>query len=387
MRDAWFNIHRSALAPAFARVSAAVDHKSKIPILAHVLFEAGAGALRLRATDLDLQIDAECELMNLSDEASFAVPAKLLGDILRELPESAEIAFGPGRHRDQVGIRAGRSSFSIPVLPASDFPEMRGRVDLGWTEIDGARLSDALAKTSYALNKNDDRVYLTGYCLHADEAGSGMVVVATDGLSLARIELAGCGCPSFPPVRNTYPHIILPPAGAEPARKLLDGAKVGARIAITGEIFAVAYDGVEISSKLIDGIFPQYDMVIPERTDLTAVLPREAVAAAVKRVCAMVDDAKHDGVRLVAQGDTIKVDLMTALGGFAEDFVPGEIQVPNNFTIAHQATRLEKTLGAIRSVDVELMVRDASTALVIRPLGNNAETYVVSAMRPRQVAD
>lgn len=387
MSSTWFTIHRSALMPGFSRVASAVDGKSDIPILTHVLFDARNGSLRLRGTDLDLQISADCEVAEIIKEVGFALPARRLSDLLRELPESSELSFGPGRSTDHVGIRTGRSTFSMPSLPLSDFPEMRGRGDLSFFDIDGARLSDALARTAYALNKNDDRMYLTGFCLHADADATGIVVTATDGLSFANIRLPGSGSPVFPEKRNTYRHVIVPAFGVEPIRKLLDGAKTGAKLAVTDEVLAASYDGVEITTKLIDGIFPAYEAAIPPRSDKAIVAPRDVLTAAVRRVAAVIDDGKNDGLRLRVREGSLEIDILTAQSGFASDVVPCEHTAPAGFQISHNGIRLEKTLGALRSADVELMVTSADMPIVIRPLGSTTETFVLSAMRPRFVAE
>lgn len=387
MAEIWFTIHRSSLLPALSRVSDAMDTKSKIPILGHVLLQPEGAALRLRCTNLDLQIEAECEMMESTEFAPVALPVSRLSAILKEMPESAEIAFGPGRLKDQVGVRSGRSSFSIPSLPGADFPEMGGRISDGWVEIDGAKVADALKKVAYAVNKIDDRPYLCGFCMHNGEAGKGIVLAATDGHYLAQVIMPEAGNVVFPPVENSYPHVILPPMGADPIRKLLDGAKQGARIAVTRAKIAVAYDGVEIQSKLIDGTYPVYERVIPARTEQTIIVAREAFASSVRRVAAMVDDAKNDGIRLRVTTEGLRIDMLTAEGGFASDVVQGEINAPDGFVVAHSAPRLERTLSGIHSVDIELSLTDEMTAVVMRPLDGSPELYLLSAMRPRFVAE
>lgn len=387
MADTWFTIHRSSLMPALAQVAQAIDTKSKIPILSHVLFDADDATLRLRCTNLDLQIEAECEMMEEATFPALALPVARLAAILKELPESAELAFGPGRLKDQVGVRAGRSSFSLPCLPGADFPEMGGRIKAEWAEIDGAKLSEALKKAAYAINKIDDRPYLCGFCLHSDKAGDGIVVAATDGHYLAQVELPGAGKVPFPQVENSYPHIILPPMGADPIRKLLAEAKHGARIAVSSAKIAVAYDGVEIQSKLIDGTYPAYERVVPARTEQRIVLTRDALGSAVRRVAAMVNDPKNDGIRLKVTNEGLRLDMLTAEGGFASDVVQAEISAPEGFVVAHSAPRLEKTLSGIHAVDIEMSVTDETTAVVMRPLDGSPELYLLAAMRPRFVAE
>ncbi|WLR92912.1 DNA polymerase III subunit beta [Shinella zoogloeoides] len=383
MAETWFTIHRSSLLPALSRVSDAIDTKAKIPILTHVLLQPDGATLRLRCTNLDLQIEAECEMMDGASFPAVALPVSRLSAILKEMPESAELAFGPGRLKDQVGIRSGRSSFSLPCLPGADFPEMGSRIDGGWVEIDGARFAEALKKAAYAVNKADDRPYLCGFCLHETEDADGMVVAATDGHYLVQVKMPDARPVAFPPVENSYPHIILPPMGADPIRKLLDGAKHGARMAVSAAKIAVAYDGVEIQSKLIDAIYPKYEKLIPARTRQIIVIARETFAAGVRRVAAMVEDTKSDGIRLKVSAGQLQIDMLTAEGGFASDVVEGEINVPDGFVVAHSAPRLEKTLANIHSVDIEISLTDAATAVVMRPLDGSPELYLLTAMRPR----
>lgn len=391
MADIWFTIHRSSIMPALSHVSRAIEGKSDIPILSHVFITAEGETLRLRGTNLDLQIQAECELMTLTAPQSFALPSAQLHDILRQLPENAEISFTSGRTRDQVGIRSGRSVFSVPFLPASDFPEIRGKADLDWTQIDGAKLADAISKTSYAVNKKDvSRDYLSGLCLHGDTAGTGMVMCGTDGLSLACVEMQGAGFPPFPKRANyndTFPHVILPMRAADCLLKLLDGAKTPAEIAVTENFASVRFEGIEISTKLIDGIYPLYEQVIPTRTEQTIVVSHDVLSAAVKRVCSVQEDDLIDGIRLRIVKGVLELDLLTAHGGFARDSVSAEVNVPEGFTIAHNATRMERMLATIKASDIELILTNHETAILISPLGNPHERYILRPMNPRYVAE
>lgn len=388
MADTWFKVHRSALLPAWQHAARPVEAKASVPILTHVLFVAEGDRLRVRGTSFDLEIEAECELME-QGSVSFAVPEKRFGDILKQLPESAEITFCKGRGAGHVGIETGSSRFSLPYLPASDFPTMRGRDDFQWTDIQGAALADAIGRVSYAVSRNQtDRSWIIGMCLRLDKSGSGIEICGTDGLTLASVELPGAGAPILPqPNRDTFAQIILPVRTTESFVKLLDGATDGAQLAANENLVALRYDDVQIVSKLIDGIYPAYERIVPERNDQTIVVSREVLVAAARRVCAVVGNQERDGIRLKVVGGKLQLDLLSEEGGFSRDLVSCECNVPDGFTIAHGASRFEKTLSMMRSADLELSLVSETKAIVIRPLGGKPELHMVQPMRPKYVAE
>lgn len=377
----WFTVHQSALNQAFQRVSAAVDVRSDIPILSHVLFDLGGERLTLHGSNLDLQIDADCETASADGDHRFALPADRLKGILASLPETVEIAFGQGRAADQVMIVAGHAKLSVPSLPAEDFPVLP-EVAGDWTEIAGAPLADALGKVAHAINKADAaRIYLTGFCLHRSEAGN-IVVAGTDGINLAAIETASAGSPAFPATAS-YPHAILPIRAADAIRKLFEDAKSACRLAVGRAMLKASRDGVTITSKLIDGVFPEYWRVIPQGRDHRILLKLDALSAAVRRVCVMVDDVKNDAMRMRPAGGVVDIDMAGANGAFSRDQIMAETEVPAGFEIGLNGAQLQKMLAAIAGTDIDIFVADETTAIVVKPVGAANETYLLMPMRPK----
>lgn len=382
MAETWFTIHRSNLHCAFSCVMGAIEVRNTIPILSHVLLEPRGDTVLLRGSNLDLQIEAECEALSVEQEIPFAIPAERFKAILSALPESAEVNFGPGTGRDSITIWSGNSRLSLPFLPAGDFPLVQCKAPLEWTPIAGKPLAEAIGKASYALSKATDRIYLTGYCIHAERGADGIVVATTDGLSLARVVAATGACPSLPTPRNSFPHIILPPRAAENARKLLDSAGKDCAIAVTDNLFAVRTEGVTIISKLIDAIYPDYERVIPAQRDKRIRLKLDTISASIKRVCVMIDDAKRDALFLRVRDGLVNFDLMGTDGGAGHDAVAGEIEAPDGLEVSLNGLQLSKMLASIVSPDVDFFI-SAEKRIVARPVGAPGETYVISPMAPR----
>lgn len=384
MAEIWFTLHRSNLHQALSRVMGAIETRNTIPILSHVLLEPMTEVVRLRGSNLDLQIDAECEAISIGDPIPFAIPADKFKSILATLPENAEVSFGPGRSKDSISISAGNSRLSVPFLPALDFPAIPIKGELGWTDIAGKPLALAIDKASFALNKADDRPYLTGYCLHGERGGDGMVVATTDGLSLARIVAHTGGCPALPKPGNSYPQVILPPRAADSIRKLLDGStSQGARIAATDAILSVQFDGVTITTKLIDGIYPEYERVIPAAGDARIGVKMDALSSAIRRVCVMIDDAKADALFIRTRDGRVNVDMVSREGGSAHDAFPGEIDAPADLELSLNGLQLSKMLESVTSPEINLHTTADAARVLVRPVGAPGETYVLSIMKPR----
>ncbi|WP_164833206.1 DNA polymerase III subunit beta [Sinorhizobium meliloti] len=382
MAETWFTIHRSSLHQAFSCVMGAVEVRNTIPILSHVLLEPSADAVLLRGSNLDMQIDAECEAISVEQEIPFAIPADKFKAILSTLPESSEIAFAPGRSKDSITISAGHFRSTIPFLPAADFPLITSKAPLEWTAIVGNPLSKAIDKAGYALPKTNDRPYLTGFCVHRERGGDGIVVAATDGLSLARVSAATGACPPLPAPRNSFPHIILPARAADSIRKLFDGAGQGCTIAVTDAQLAVKLDGVTITTKLIDGIYPEYERVIPAQGDQRIGMKTESLSASIKRVCVMIDDAKRDALFLRISDGLVNVDLASLDGGAAHDAIDADIEAPEGLEVSLNGLQVAKTLASISSPEVDFYIT-AEKRIVVRPIGAPGETYVLSPMVPR----
>lgn len=363
----------------------AVEMRSTIPLLAHIMFRVQGRVLRIRASDLDLQVDAECEAMDAVEHQSFCLPADRLKSLVASLPEKGEIAFGAGRLRDQVSISSGRTTLSIPCLPGEDFPSIGTKDAPDWFEVDGDELSKAISKASFAYNKKDDRAYLTGICFHPTETndGSTLTLAATDGISLARIHCGKTVDPKLPPTKGHFNHVIVPGRTAESLRKLFEGAQSGCSVAANSTLLYARREGVSITSKVIDGTYPGYERVIPPSRENYIEAPTAAITAAIKRVCVVVDDQKHDAMRLTIVPGGIRLDLVGETGGIATDEVACEVAAPSDFEIGLNGAQLMKLMSSVTTERVRIYLTDHQTAIAVVPVGADGEVFVLQHMRYR----
>ncbi|WP_165826334.1 DNA polymerase III subunit beta [Rhizobium wuzhouense] len=387
MAEVWFRAHHSDFRRALGMVMGAVDFGSTIPILGHVMFSVADDVLVLRASNLDLQVDAECEVFESVGHASFCLPGDRLKALSSSLPESGEIIFGSGRFNDQVSIRSGKANLSIPFLPAQDFPCIGTGDGADWYDVDGNELSRGISNASFAFNKRDDRAYLAGMCFHASKIGKHEVLtlVATDGISLARIHCPAIPEPRLPERRYSYPHVIVPPRAVDSLRKMFDGALRGCSLATSDALIMARRDGVTMISKLIDGTYPGYEGVIsPTRTQFVEAATVE-LTAAVRRVNIVIDDQKHDAMRVVVTSSGIQLDLVGETGGIAVEEVACEVSAPIDFQVGINGAQLLKLLSSIGTDRVRIYFTDAATPIVIVPVGIETDIFVLQVMRFRSV--
>lgn len=389
MADIWFKVHQSAFRQIFNMAMNAVQVRNTIPLLAHMLFRVEDGTLHIRASDLDLQVDAQCEALDVSENASFCLPADRLKALMGSLPDKGEISFGPGRFNDQVSISSGRSKISIPFLPGADFPSISVGALAGWFDVNGSELSKALANVAFALNKNDDRPYLTGPCLHVDEIDGSecLTVAATDGIGLARVRCTGTVKPVLPQRQHSNRHVIVPAKGADSIRKLFEDAQAGCSMAATDTLICAVRNGVMITSKLIEGTYPDYKRVIPAESETMMEVETASLTAAIKRVCVVVDDKKHDAIRISVRSGGVRLDLIGETGGIAVEDLACDVTADAGFEIGVNGDQLQKLMGSVSTPRVRIHFGEHATPLRIAPVGADEQVYVLVPMAFRNAPE
>lgn len=272
-------VERAALLKSLGHVHRVVERRNTIPILSNVLLRAENGELQLKATDLDLEV-TESVLANVETPGATTVPAHVLYDIVRKLQDGSQISLDGSSETGQLALKAGRSRFTLQTLPDSDFPdlapgEMPHRFSLKASDF--KRLID---KTQFAISTEETRYYLNGIYLHAMETDTGPALraVATDGHRLARVEVA---CPAG---AVGMPGIIVPRKAVAEIQKLLDGLDADISVELSPTKIRVTAGAVVLTSKLIDGTFPDYQRVIPAGNDKRLTVERAQFSAAVDRV-------------------------------------------------------------------------------------------------------
>ena len=272
-------IERAALLRALGHVHRVVERRTTIPILANVLLSAKDGALTLKATDLDLEI-TEKAAAEVVQPGATTLPAHTLYDIVRKLPEGAQVSLEATGDAGQLTLRSGRSRFNLSSLPESDFPDVTsGDFSHTFTLAPGD-LKRLIEKTQFAISQEETRYYLNGIYLHTlDVEGRTMLrAVATDGHRLARLELPA------PDGSAGMPGIILPRKAVTEVQRLIEDAQGDVSIELSINKMRFTFGDALLTTKLIDGTFPDYARVIPSGNDKRLTMERDAFAKAVDRV-------------------------------------------------------------------------------------------------------
>src|SRR3954451_10768103 len=263
-------VERAALLKALGHVHRVVERRNTIPILSNVLLRADEGALRLKATDLDIEV-TETIPAEISEAGSTTVPAYVIYDIVRKLSDGAQVSLEMTADTGQMQIRSGRSRFMLQDLPESDFPDLAaGDLPHRFT-LAAADLKRLIEKTQFAISTEETRYYLNGIYLHTIEVDgeTKLRAVATDGHRLARIEMPA------PEGSAGMPGLIVPRKAVAEIQKLVDDGGAEVKVELSTAKIRLTFDGGEASSaggvvltsKLIDGTFPDYQRVIPTGND------------------------------------------------------------------------------------------------------------------------
>jgi DNA polymerase-3 subunit beta len=370
--EALFKIHRSQLLPALSAVFEAVDRRGTIPILGNVLLRPIGSELRLRGTDLTIEVETSCDLLEEAAPTSgITVSGEALREIVKNLPESAEVSFLAADHSGQVKIQAGRSRFTLLTLPQRDFPSISDSADGEALTIEIAPFIDALTKVLYAIKDDQNRPYLAGAFLIAD--GNNMSVVGCDGHNLAVVRLS-----SDEPAK--FPGVITPFKTVKAIKKLFGESKGRVELVISDVMIKMTCGNVTIFSKLVDGTYPDYVRVIPTRNDKQTVCSVSALRSAVSRVCLVANDLEKDTVRLSVEPGTMRVIVKTTEGEAADEDIAIEYD-GDPLEIGFNGRYLMALLGSISTQDVKILLSDNGTAGLFQPTIDSDEQFVLMPKR------
>lgn len=306
-------IERSTLLKALAHVQSVVERRNTIPILANVLLDASDGTLTLTATDMDLAI-TEKVAADVSQSGASTAPAHTFYDIVRKLPDGAQVEVETDAAAGQLLLRAGRSRFSLSTLPIEDFPVLSGGDLPVAFSLPADELRSVIDRTKFAISTEETRYYLNGIYLHAVEVDGEKFLraVATDGHRLARVETA------LPKGAENMPGVIAPRKAITEVRKLIDETTSPIDIALSDTRIRLEFDGVVLTSKLIDGTFPDYERVIPTDNDKILVVDSNVFAAAVDRV-STISSEKSRSIKLAVNPGSLTLSATSAENGSATE--------------------------------------------------------------------
>jgi DNA polymerase III subunit beta len=369
-----FTIERAALLRSLAHVQSVVERRNTIPILSNVKIEAADGRLLLTATDMDLEV-VEGVPVRMAAAGATTVPAHTLYDIVRKLPDGAEVTLDSEGDAEKLVMRCGRSRFTLPCLPVADFPVMSGGDLPHEFRVPPHGLRSLIDRTRFAISTEETRYYLNGIYLHATKRAGTPVLraVATDGHRLASVEVP------LPEGAAGMPGVILPRKTVAEVRKLIDEAAEDVLVALAPTKIRFAFDDAVLTSKLIDGTFPDYEKVIPIGNDKQLEVDTKLFADAVDRVSA-ISSEKSRAVKLAVGNGNLVLSASSPEHGSATE----ELEVDyhgEDLEIGFNSRYLLDIAQQIEGASARLSMADASSPTLLREVGDESAVYVLMPMR------
>jgi DNA polymerase III subunit beta len=377
-------IERAVLFRALSHVQNVVERRNTIPILSNVLMRADDGKLSLTATDMDLEM-VEAVNATVEREGSTTAPAHTLFDIVRKLPDGAQVELEMAGDGSLLMIRAGRSSFRLGCLPTEDFPFMASGEMKAEFKLSAADLKTLIDRTRFAISTEETRYYLNGIYLHKAEANGIDVLraVATDGHRLARVEMtlpegaAGLGAGNSEAANQAG--VIIPRKTVGEIRRLIDDTDSDVQIGVSATKIRFSFGDAILTSKLIDGTFPDYERVIPSGNDKTLAVDTKSFGSAVDRVATIATE-KSRAVKLSLQGSTLTLSANSPENGSASE----EVEVTYDgepMEIGFNSRYLLDITGQIEGDGVQLMLADGASPTLVRDPSDPQALYVLMPMR------
>jgi DNA polymerase-3 subunit beta len=367
-------IERGALLKSLNHVQSVVERRNTIPILSNVLLCAKDGQLSLTATDLDIEV-VEAIDADVAQAGGTTAPAHTLYDIVRKLPDGAQIELSTGSDEGRLQLVSGRSRFALQALPQEDFPAMSAGNLPHHFDLEADALRRLIDKTRFAISTEETRYYLNGIYLHAVESGKvkALRAVATDGHRLAQVDH------DLPKGASGMSGIIVPRKTVLELQKLLEGETGSISIGVSETKIRFEFSGVILTSKLIDGTFPDYGRVIPKDNDKVMQVDGKRFAEAVDRV-STISTEKSRAVKLNLDEGRLTLSVTNPDSGSAtEELSVSYSSAP--LEIGFNARYLLDITGQLDGEQATLVLADSGSPTLVRDSDDDKAVYVLMPMR------
>jgi DNA polymerase-3 subunit beta len=369
-----FSIERGALLKAVAQAQSVVERRNTIPILANVLIEAEGDQVQFRATDLDIEV-VDRAPAKVDRAGATTVAAVLLNEIVRKLPDGALVTLSDQVQPGRLAIEAGRSTFSLATLPREDFPVMASSDYATNFSAPAGVLRRLFDKAKFAISTEETRYYLNGVYMHVTESDGQKVLrcVATDGHRLARIDAP------LPPGADAMAGVIVPRKTVGELRKLLDDDEATIAVSVSETKVRFATPAITLTSKVIDGTFPDYSRVIPMGNTRRLEVDAAEFAKAVDRV-ATVSSERSRAVKLSLDEDRLVLSVNAPDSGAAEE----ELAVAygdERLEIGFNAKYLLEIASQVDRENAVFLFNSSADPTLMREGNDMSAVYVVMPMR------
>lgn len=366
-------IERTALLKSLGHVQSVVERRNTIPILSNVKLDAGDGKLSLNATDMDLDI-ADSVDADIATPGAITAPAHTLYDIVRKLSEGAQVKLDAD-DEGRLVLSSGRSRFTLACLPTDDFPVLSGGDLAHQFTLTVAEVRTLIDKTRFAISTEETRYYLNGIYLHSAERNGAQVLraVATDGHRLASVEVP------LPDGASGIPGVIVPRKTVGELRKLVDETTSDIAVGLSETKIRFSFDDTVLTSKLIDGTFPDYQRVIPEGNDKKMDVDTKGFAEAVDRV-SVISSEKSRAVKLSIASGNLTLSASNPEDGSATEELEVDYQ-GDAVEVGFNASYLLDIVRQIEGSTTRLLMADAASPTILSEVDDPSALYVLMPMR------
>ncbi|MEJ8572666.1 DNA polymerase III subunit beta [Microbaculum marinum] len=367
-------LERAAFLKSLGHVHRVVERRNTIPILSNVLVRVDGTTLQLKATDLDIEV-VETVSADVSQPGATTVPAHVIYDIVRKLPDGAQVQLESGPDSGTIVLSAGHARFSLQTLPESDFPDITAGEFTHRFMVPAVGLKRLIDKTQFAISQEETRYYLNGIYLHAVDADAGPMLraVATDGHRLARVEIDG------PDGASGMPGIIVPRKAVQELQRLLEDPEEAVGVELSTNKIRFTIGQVVLTSKLIDGTFPDYGRVIPTGNEKIMTVDRESFGRAVDLV-STVSSERGRAVKLAMSDDNLVLTVNNPDSGSATEEIPVGYSA-DALEIGFNARYLLDIIGQLETGEARFELADPGSPTLICDDGDRASLYVLMPMR------
>lgn len=367
-------IERGELLRALGHVASVVERRTTIPILSNVLLKASGQSLELKATDLEREVIEEVKA-EVGAPGAVTVPAHMLHDIVRKLPDGSQVDIRRDSEKERLTLAAGQARFALQTLGPEDFPDL-ATGDLGNSfEITAGDLKRLIDKTKFAISTEETRYYLNGIFFHTADADSGKTLraVATDGHRLAQADM------SCPESAGDIPGVIIPRKTVHELHRLIEESGETVTVAVSASKVRFEIGSVTLTSKLIDGTFPDYGRVIPQANDKELKVQNSDFISAVDRVSTIASE-RGRAVKLNLASDKLILSVNNPEGGSATE----ELDVTygaDALEIGFNARYLLDIAGQLEGEEACFMLADPGSPTMIKGEQDEGALYVLMPMR------
>ena len=367
-------IERADLLRALGHVTSVVERRTTISILSNVLLRTAGDRIELKATDLEREV-IEQTPARVSAPGATTVPAHLLHDIVRKLPEGCQIELVRDQEKDRVTLTSGHSRFALQTLAADEFPDLATGEMTHNFEVAASDLKRLIDKTRFAISTEETRYYLNGIFLHTAATGNKPTLraVATDGHRLAQVELPR------PTGSDGMPGVIIPRKTVNELHRLLEDGGTSVSVGVSPAKIRFEAGTVTLTSKLIDGTFPDYGRVIPQANDKSLKVSNAEFMHAVDRVSTIASE-RGRAVKLNIAGDKLVLSVSNPEGGSATEEIDVEYSA-SPLEIGFNARYLLDIAGQLEGESAILKLADPGAPTMVRDSADDSALYVLMPMR------